>query len=321
MKGEKKIPKLGKVKARRTTVRRAILFINNDNKYARKLAGDIKGELAGLKIEADTFSLKKNPSFAPGVAYDVAISLGGDGTVLSTARTVSPLGIPIFPVNFGTFGFIAEVPPSEWREFFLAWLGGKAVLSRRLMLDITVKRKDAEVFRGCCLNDVVVSSSGIAKIINLRVFCTENGSPSFMKLGLFRSDGLIVSTPTGSTAHSVAAGGPIVDPELDARILNPICPFTLSHRPMVLPTHETVLVEVEENQRSPVILTVDGQVTKKLKSGDRIFLKKAPYQCHLIASGRSGFYAALKTKLAWAGGEEASCKANRPEHGERRFPS
>jgi NAD+ kinase len=158
--------------------------------------------------------------------------------------------------------------------------------------------------RGCCLNEAVISFSGIAKIISLRVSCSENGGAGFMKLGQYRSDGLIASTPTGSTAYSMAAGGPIVDPELEALILNPICPFTLSHRPMVLPAEETVLVEVEEGQGTGLMLTVDGQVTEKLKGRDRVYLKKAPYQCLLIASGRENYYHALKTKLSWTGGGE-----------------
>ena len=298
-------------------VRRAILFINPNNKQARDLGVQILDELASLKIKAylaqgQTSSLslcKETSSLSLCKVSDIAISLGGDGTVLSAARTMSPLGVPVFPVNLGTFGFIAGVQAHEWRELFSLWCCGKAALSRRLMLEISVKRGNTEVFSGSCLNDVVVSASGIAKIINLGVFYSETGMTDFIKLGSYRSDGLIASTPTGSTAYSLAAGGPIVDPELEAIIINPICPFTLSDRPIVLPAYETVLVEVKKEQRSGVLLTVDGQVTEKLKSGDRIFLKKAPYPCVLIGSGRKGFYRTLRTKFAWAGdGEEEAGK-------------
>jgi NAD+ kinase len=120
-------------------------------------------------------------------------------------------------------------------------------------------------------------------------------------MGQFRSDGLIVATPTGSTAYSVAAGGPILEPEMEAIIINPICPFTLSNRPIVLPPRETVIVEVEKEQRSGVLLTVDGQVTEPLEPGDRIYVREAPYQAQLVASGRIAFYQALRTKLAWSG--------------------
>jgi NAD+ kinase len=285
-----------------TQARRVILFINPKKEHAGKLGEEILSELSSLNIQADVFSSKGKPDFNTKAGYDAALSLGGDGTVLSAARAISPLGVPILPVNFGTFGFIAGVQPLEWREIFNRWLAGKASLSRRLMLEISVERGGAEVLRGCCLNDVVISATGIAKIINLCVWYSETGRSGFMKLGHYRSDGLIVSTPTGSTAYSASAGGPIVDPELEVLILNPICPFTLSNRPMVLPAGETVLAEVGEDQRSGVLLTVDGQVTEKLKSGDRIFLKKAPYHCLLIASDRKGFYQSLRTKLGWTGG-------------------
>ncbi|GHU89345.1 hypothetical protein FACS189476_08130 [Spirochaetia bacterium] len=126
-------------------------------------------------------------------------------------------------------------------------------------------------------------------------------SSEYIRLGQYRSDGLIVATPTGSTAYSVAAGGPILEPEMEAIIINPICPFTLSNRPIVLPSKETVIVEVEKEQRSGVLLTMDGQVTQALEPGDRIFLREAPYQALLVASGRIAFYKALRTKLSWSG--------------------
>ena len=301
-----------RTKVRRIKVRRVILFINLKKKHARDLGDEIRRELTAMKIKADTFSFKRKPGFNTEKGYDAAITLGGDGTVLSAARTISPLAVPIFPVNLGTFGFIAGVHPPEWKKNFTCWLDGKAILSRRLMLEIAVERRGVDLLRGCCLNDVVFSAAGIAKIITLRVSYSETGRSGFMKLGSYRSDGLIVATPTGSTAHSLAAGGPIVDPELEALILNPICPFTLSHRPMVLPAREMILVEVEEEHRNGVILTVDGQVSEKLKGGDRIYLKKAPYHCLLIASGRTGFYQALRTKLAWAGGGEGGVPPGTP---------
>ena len=281
-------------------IRRVILFVSPQKKHARDLRDEVIKELASHKIDIDIFSFRGKPGFNTEAGYDAAICIGGDGTVLSAARAISPLGVPIFPINLGTFGFIAGVEPSRWREAFLKWFGGNAAISKRLMLEISVERGGEEVLKGCCLNDVVVSASGIAKIINLRV-SSEVGSKNFVKLGSYRSDGLIVSTPTGSTAYSASAGGPIVDPELEALILIPICPFTLSNRPLVFPAEETVMVEVEEEQRSEVLLTVDGQVTEKLKKGDKIFLKKAPYPCRLIESGRKGFYESLRTKLNWAG--------------------
>jgi len=286
---------------------KAILLVNPQKGHARKLGNEILKELLSMNIEADIYSInKEKPLISPDKKYSVAVVLGGDGTVLSAARAVSPLGIPIFPVNLGTFGFIAEVHPLEWRAVFDRWLEGKVSVSRRLMLDVSVEKGGRKIFQECCLNDVIISSSSIAKIINLRLFNSEEGLKTDLKLGSYRSDGLIIATPTGSTAYSTAVGGPVVDPELEALILSPICPFMLTNRPLVLPAAGKVIVEMADEQQSGVILTLDGQVKEKIKKGDRIFIKKAPYSCFLIASSRIGFYTALRKKLSWAGEGEVS---------------
>ena len=287
----------------RTKDQKVLLFVNPKKVHARSLQEEVLNELSCNNMRGELFSGRGKAGFNTEAGYDLAICLGGDGTVLSAARAVSPLGVPIFPVNFGTFGFIAGVQPSEWREVFGDWLNGKAVFSKRLMLELSVERKGVEILKGRCLNDVVVSSPGIARIINLQVYSSETGRKGFEKLGSYRSDGLIVSTPTGSTAYSLAAGGPIVGPELEALILTPICPFTLSNRSIVLPASETIMIEVEEEQQIGVFLTADGQVSQKLKAKDRVFLKRAPYSCLLISSGRMGFYESMRTKLKWSGGQ------------------
>jgi NAD+ kinase len=274
---------------------RAILFINPKKEHAQALGELVRAELSRRNILCDVFPFEGKVGFRTGSGYRIAFSLGGDGTVLYAARIMAPLEVPVFPVNLGTLGFIAAIRAEEWLEVFESWLGGTAGVSRRLMLEAVVQRKGREVFRGICLNDMVVSASGIAKIIGLRV------SSAGMSLGEYRSDGLIAATPTGSTAYSVAAGGPILDPELEALIINPICPFTLSHRPMVLPAGEPVTVEVGAEQRSGVLLTVDGQVTEALEPGDTILITRAPHPALLIASGRGSFYQALRTKLSWLG--------------------
>ena len=285
-------------------VRRAIIFLNPKKGKARDLANEMVKELNSLNIKTDIFSFDGKQEFIQKDNCDVAISLGGDGTVLSTARAMSPGKVPIFPVNLGTFGFIAGVHPLEWREAFDQWLSGKAQISQRVMFDVSIEREGSEERMGYCLNDAVIMDPG--KLTNLRVSYCETGQyetnrEKALKLGLYRSDGLIVSTPTGSTAYSAAAGGPIVDPELQAVILNNICPFTLNHRPMVLPLGE-IIVELDETQRKGVLLTLDGQVTEKIKLTDKIYIKKAQNDCLLIASGRQGFFQALRTKLSWAGG-------------------
>jgi NAD+ kinase len=307
--------------------KRALLFVNFHKADAPALAEEIKGELGRLGIKPVLYSFEGAASSSPAVGCDIALSLGGDGTVLYAARVVSPYDIPILPINIGTLGFIAAVRPEEWAAVFRKWLEGAARVSRRLMLDVTVERRGNTAVRAVCLNDAVISSSGIAKIIRLTVSAetgeanagdNAGGSGGLLRLGHYRSDGLIVSTPTGSTAYSVAAGGPIVDPEIEAVIINPICPFTLSNRPIVVPAHETVIVEVEAEQRSGILLTVDGQTSELLEPGDRILIRSAPFRTRLIASGRRAFYTALRTKLNWFGvpGEYPSDSWGRPHGGD-----
>jgi NAD+ kinase len=280
--------------------KRALLFINQKKSEAQAMVEELIACLAKRNYEVVSFSFeRKDEAYAPGV-FVIGFSLGGDGTVLFAARAMAPLGVPVLPINLGTLGFIAAVHPADWLETFSRWEAGTAVVSRRLMLEVTVKR-EGEPRILSCLNDVVVSASGIAKLIRLEVK-TETAEGGHIVLGRFRADGLIVATPTGSTGYSVAAGGPIIDPEMDAVIINPICPFTLSNRPIVVPSNERVITVVEEDQRSAVLLTVDGQITEALRPGDRIITRKAPFAAQLIASDREVFYRALRTKLAWSGG-------------------
>ena len=282
--------------------KKIILFINPAKKNAIELGEKIKSEMTLRDFTVDVYKQQKenNPELYGG--YDLAISLGGDGTVLSAARLMSPLGIPVFPVNLGTFGFIAGIQPDKWQDVFDLWLNGKTLLSRRLMLEMSVERNGKELIKGGSLNEIVISYSGIAKIINLNLSFVDKNN--LFSLGSYRSDGFIVSTPTGSTAHSLAAGGPILDPELEAMILTPICPFSLHSRPMVLPAENMVIIDVDKKQRSDISVTIDGQISAKLMGGDKIYLKKAAYSCMLVASGRAGFFETLATKFVLSGGQE-----------------
>jgi NAD+ kinase len=284
-------------------LKRALLFINLHKNNAQALAAEIRAELEGRGLEVSVFTFEREGLCLEG-GYDLAFSLGGDGTVLYTARAMAPLGTPIIPVNLGTLGFIAAVQPNAWKTVLGRWEAGTVPISERFMMEIAVERREKRINLGPCLNDAVISAMGIAKIIRLRVdsslppFQGEEGD--FIRLGEYRSDGLIVATPTGSTGYSVASGGPILEPEMEAIIINPICPFTLSNRPIVLSPGETVIVTVEEEQRSGVLLTIDGQVTEPLEPGDRVYIKQASFRAMLVASGRRAFYNALRTKLAWS---------------------
>ena len=229
----------------------------------------------------------------------IVLTLGGDGTVLYSARSAAPWGIPLLPINMGSLGFIAWVRHTEWLGRFREAVSGKLPLSRRFMLDIQVFRLGEKIAQFSSMNDGVVSGAGPAKIVNLSM------SVSGAALGTYRSDGIIIATPTGSTAYSLAAGGPILDPDMEAMVFNPICPFTLSNRPLVVPGDETIEIYVEREQREKILLTVDGQDFFNLEEGDRVVYRKAEYKAHLFCNARGSFYQVLRAKLNWSGGPDA----------------
>jgi NAD+ kinase len=162
-----------------------------------------------------------------------------------------------------------------------------------------VSRQGQEIFSASGLNDAVIGTQGISRLIDLRLLLAKT------QAGRYRADGLIVATPTGSTAYSMGAGGPIVHPEMEALLLNPICPFSLSNRPLVVPANEDVEILVEESRRAEMILTVDGQRTFSLQPGDRVRYGIAASRCLIIRSDRRNFYEVLRAKLHWAGAPDA----------------
>jgi len=279
--------------------KRTAVVVNPRKEQAEKLAEEIGRELAARDLETEYFSSEEKPRLSRDQGYILAFSLGGDGTALFAARNFSPRGVPILPINLGTLGFIAGVDPRDWKQVFTRWLEGTTTLSRRLMLQVAVERRGEDLFTCLCLNEAVISATENGRMIRLEV---RSGD---LSLGQYRADGLITATPTGSTAYSLAAGGPLLDPEVEAFILTPICPFGLSYRPLVLPAEEPLTLRVEEGQRSGVLLTADGREKRALEPGEVVHIRKAPLPCVLAASERRGFYQALGTKLSWRGGPHA----------------
>lgn len=253
-------------------------------------------ELEARGWEANCFSFEGDPSGAPSFdGYDLIISLGGDGTLLFVARLAAPLGIPVLPVNLGTLGFIAANRKDSWRSTFDAWRSCELAASARIMLEISIIRAGSRIGTYSALNDGVVSSQGISKMIRLCLNVNED------RFGSYRADGLIVATPTGSTAYNLAAGGPALFPEMPAMVINPICPFTLASRPLVLPSSDKVEVTVDETRRSGAMLTVDGQETRSLEKGDIVRFSRAAKDALLVVPRESIFFKSLRTKLGWSG--------------------
>lgn len=271
------------------------IIANSTKPESIEIASQIEEYLKSLSIRCTILStLKSSDTLDIGYDTDLVITLGGDGTVLSAARLVAERGIPILPVNLGTFGYITEIGKDELVDTLKAYLDGNAQVSRRLMLRVNVLRNGKKVFSATSLNEAVVSSSGIAKVISLNLFLDKTLA------GTFRADGMIVATPTGSTGYSLAAGGPILDPEMSAVIVTPICPFTLSYRPLVT-SDKVVSIEVRENQRAAVVLTVDGQVPFSLQEGDRITIEKSRSRMILMNSLKRNFTEVIREKLNWSG--------------------
>ena len=280
-------------------IKRVLVIANLSKPHAERITEEIRDYLEQQGIEVVAFGFSGKSADPELDHYDLAISLGGDGTVLYSSRIVCAREIPILPVNLGDFGFITEVTQDEWRDAFERYRNGLIEAGPRLLIDVSVDRDGRKIAAYVGLNDAVVSAAGISKIVKLSVSLRE------ASLGRYRADGMIVATPTGSTAYSAAAGGPILYPEMEALILNPICPFTLSHRPIVLPPDEVVTISVDDGQRTLVMMTVDGQSELQLEPGDRITVRTASRKAYIIRSNKRTFYEVLRSKLNWSGGPDA----------------
>lgn len=224
---------------------------------------------------------------------NLIIVLGGDGTLLSIARDIPPLKIPIMGINLGRVGFLTEIPVSEMIETLELYLSGKNFLQKRMMLRATLVRKGKEISSYHCLNDAVITKSALARIVQLKVSALS---------GLFAdvfADGIIVSTPTGSTAYNLAAGGPIIMPQMKALILTPLCPQTLSLRPTVLSCDEEIEITIMSDSEE-IYLTADGQRGIALIPYDKIFIKKSPYYIELVQNPKRDYFSLLREKLGWA---------------------
>lgn len=274
---------------------RCLIIVNTYKEESQKMGKEICAYLEQIGISGDIFRFTGISEQYPFSGYDFVITLGGDGTVLFAARGCAPLGIPIIPVNFGTFGFIASVQKSEWKEELHKFLDGKSLVVHRSMLQTEIIRNKFRRFSATSLNDVVISAKNSAHTIS---FSISYGSTP---LGEFKADGMILSTSTGSTAYSASAGGPIIDPYLDAICLTLINPFSLSSRPLVLSPECDISVEILPSRVNEVIVTVDGQQPVDLHVGDIIKICQTKHKALLVGCTQEKFYHALRQKLNWSG--------------------
>jgi NAD+ kinase len=259
--------------------------------YAARVIGDLRTR--GLGVCLDYATADKLGDRGTCVARadlgrrsDLLITFGGDGTLLSVARHAPP-DVPILGVNMGTLGFLTEVGPEEFAQTLEHVLAGQFQAEERMTFDVFVRDRSYRV-----LNDATINKTTLARIVDLRV--TVSGA----FVSNFRADGLIVATPTGSTAYNLSAGGPIIHPAMSAIVITPICPHMLSNRPVVLP--DTLEVEVRitaPNQE--VVLTLDGQEGLQLSAADTVRVRKSLNPIKLVRTGEKSYFDVLRAKLKW----------------------
>ncbi len=227
-----------------------------------------------------------------GSKIDLAIVLGGDGTLLSAARSLAGHDVPILPVNLGALGFLTSVTLDELYPLLDQIVGGTCRTSSRMMLDAEVSSNGHTTERKCALNDAVANKGALARMLDFDVYVNQN------HVGRYRADGLIVATPTGSTAYSLAAGGPIVDPELEAFVITPICPHMLTNRPIVIPSTARIDLDFAAAE-DPVHVTLDGQTGFQLKANDRVTITKSANRVTLVRPPNKTYFEILRSKLRW----------------------
>jgi len=273
-------------------MRRVLVFLK-DSKNALETFKLIEPILKNYGVQYKKFINRRNfvKKLRP-VNYELFLVIGGDGTFLSGARIASRYGIPLIGINEGRFGFLTEIKKEEAPEVLPMVLEGKVKIQERLMIDVFLKRGNKIKYLGNYLNDAVVSKSSIARVIRTEVFV--NGERIVEVFG----DGVILSTPTGSTAYALSAGGPILYPESKNLLFVPICPHTLSNRPLVLPSEFTITFRIASGNTEGY-LTLDGQEGTHLKKEDEVIVKTSKYVCKTFAHPYKTFFGILREKLRW----------------------
>ncbi len=221
--------------------------------------------------------------------------LGGDGTFLSASRWVGQYNVPLIGIKFGEVGFLAETAGENLFAAARRVLENDYVIEERSRLLVKVIRKEREIVRETVLNDVVINKGALARLANIETYINDH------YLTTYRSDGLIVASPTGSTAYSLAAGGPIMHPEVQGIIINPICPFTLTNRCMILPNTVQIKIRLVE-KTTDIFITFDGQKVIEISDKDTILISKSPHPVKIISFPDQNYFDILKTKLRWSGG-------------------
>ena len=281
-------------------IKKVGIIANIEKENIAGFAGALKKWLEDRKIKV---SLEANLAAAVGGSggfkledlaskVDLIAVLGGDGTMLRTARYVAQHPVPIVGINMGTFGYLTEINLNETYAAFELILKGDFLTEKRMMLDIKIRRGNKTIGSGIVLNDVVINRGNLSRIVELET------SINNQYLTTYKSDGLIISTPTGSTAYSLSAGGPIVFPGKELIIINPICPHTLTNRPVIFPENSNLQITLWSKGNGATV-TLDGQESYRISSGDIMTIRKSKHYTRLVLSPHRSYGEILRSKLGW----------------------
>ncbi|MGH9945928.1 MAG: NAD(+)/NADH kinase [Pyrinomonadaceae bacterium] len=270
------------------------IVVKPNNDEALRTANELSQWITarGLRCAGEPFCGDGNAQFDLAENSDLIVVLGGDGTMISTGRLIGDAEVLVLGVNYGSLGYLTEFRIEEMYSALEAIFEGNFDIDRRVMLSVEHRRDEVQLAKGRVLNDVVINKAALARIIEIDVRLNTQFVNSF------RADGLIISTPTGSTAYNLSAGGPIIYPSMNAVVLTPICPFTLTNRPIVIPdTAEIELKLIDENEG--VVLTLDGQIGHPLEGGDTVAIRKSKTTFNLVQPPNRNYFDVLRNKLKW----------------------
>lgn len=273
------------------SIKRIGLVIKNDQRAEKRAESLIKS------LGRQCVVIDARASHHSTIPDDVSciVVLGGDGTFLSVARFIGNRDIPLMGVKFGEVGFLAETTEDNLDRAVESLFNGDYIIQNRTRLDIKVVRGSRQIIDVDVLNDAVINKSALSRLASCAVYLDN------IYLTTYRADGLIVGPPTGSTAYSLAAGGPVVDPAVPSIILTPICPFTLTNRPLIIPDSTKIEIRLEGSPED-MILTLDGQEGFEMDPKDKIFISKSPHDIRMISFENQSYFNVLKTRLKWSGG-------------------
>lgn len=288
-KNPQKIDSVGIITKRNIIASKEVVF--ELVKYLKKNKKKLYFDNNAAALFKDEEGMKKNKILKKA---DMVICLGGDGTLLKTARRMGKRKVPILGVNMGSLGFLTEVTPDKMYEALDRVFEGKYVLDRRFILRVTIYRDNEKIYTNLALNDAVINQGLFARLIDLRLEVNQR------KIIEFEADGIIVATPTGSTGHALSAGGPIVHPSVHSFVIVPVCPKSLSVRPIIIPNDRQLKLIVQTHRvKEHVGLTLDGQETFDLEYGDEIKIRKSSRCFDMIRITGEGYYKVLRQKLHW----------------------